>query len=215
MKKQPVLLARLWYGAILVCFLLLPSVALSKTIGGNPPYCGCPCACSCACVNPNVPQSSSAGSSLSLTEGNLSEPVSASTTQSSFGRTLDFSLTYNSYNADGSRAQVDTVMGYGWTHSYNTFLFSQLGAMFRYDGAGRVTRYKLGPGGSFIAATGYFETLVKNPTAVSRSPGKIRPLTSSRQFPVRRSWSADPSGGSPPSSTATATSRPSPIPPAI
>jgi RHS repeat-associated protein len=163
MKKQPFLLARLSYGALLVLFLLLPGAALSKTIGGNPPYCGCPCACSCACVNPNVPQSSSAGSSLSLTEGNLSEPISASTTQSSFGRTLDFSLTYNSYDADNSRAQLDTVMGYGWTHSFNTFLFSQLGAMFRYDGAGRVTRYKLGPGGTFIAAAGYFETLVKNP----------------------------------------------------
>jgi RHS repeat-associated protein len=88
--------------------------------------------------------------------------VSVSTIQSTSGRTLDFSLTYNTYNADGSRAQVDTVMGYGWTHSYNVFLFSQLSSMFRFDGKGRVTRYKLGPGGSFITAPGYFETLVQN-----------------------------------------------------
>jgi hypothetical protein len=49
------------------------------------------------------------------------------------------SLVYNSYNADGSRATVDTVLGYGWTHSYNIFLFNQLDAMFRYDADGRVT----------------------------------------------------------------------------
>jgi RHS repeat-associated protein len=55
-------------------------------------------------------------------------------------------------------------MGYGWTHSYNIFLFSQLGAVFRYDADGRVTRYKLGPGGTFIAASGYFETLTQSGT---------------------------------------------------
>jgi YD repeat-containing protein len=54
-------------------------------------------------------------------------------------------------------------MGTGWTHSFNIFLFTQLGSMFRYDANGRVTRYALGSGGSFTAAPGYFETLVKNP----------------------------------------------------
>jgi RHS repeat-associated protein len=73
-------------------------------------------------------------------------------------------MAYNSYDADGSRAVVDTVAGYGWTHSYNVFLFSQLGAVFRFDGAGRVTRYKLGHGGTFIAAPGYFETLTQSGT---------------------------------------------------
>ncbi|MBV9764303.1 MAG: hypothetical protein JOZ48_05605 [Acidobacteriaceae bacterium] len=76
--------------------------------------------------------------------------------------TLNLGLTYNSYNADGSRTTVDTVMGYGWTHSYNIFLFSQLGAMFRFDGDGRITRYAIAQGGGFSAATGYFETLVRN-----------------------------------------------------
>jgi len=69
-------------------------------------------------------------------------------------------LTYNSYNADGSRATVDTGMGYGWTNSYNDFLFSQAGLMFRFDGEGRVTRFDLGPGGTYITDPGYFETLV-------------------------------------------------------
>jgi RHS repeat-associated protein len=91
--------------------------------------------------------------------GNLSEQVSASNTQSAGGSTMNLSLTNDTWNAD----PVDTVMGYGWTHSYNNFLFSQLGSMFRFDGVGGITKYKLGPGGSYTAAPGYFETLVKNP----------------------------------------------------
>jgi RHS repeat-associated protein len=54
-------------------------------------------------------------------------------------------------------------MGYGWTHSYNILLFSQLGHMFRMGADGRVTKYKLGPGGTFTATSGDFETLVRNP----------------------------------------------------
>jgi YD repeat-containing protein len=83
-------------------------------------------------------------------------------------------MTYNSRDADGSRAQLDTGMGYGWTHSYNIFLFSQLSAMFRYDGDGRVTKYTIDPAAGspgptlapfpsvYKSDTGYFERLVKN-----------------------------------------------------
>src|SRR6516164_11668947 len=79
--------------------------------------------------------------------------------RSALGPTLSLSLIYNTYNADGSRAQLDTGLGYGWTHSYNIFLFNQLGNMFRIDGRGRVTKYQYQHGGPFVAATGYFETL--------------------------------------------------------
>jgi hypothetical protein len=54
-------------------------------------------------------------------------------------------LSYNSDNADGSRAQVDTVMGYGQTHSYNIVLFDHLGAKRRYDAGGRVRQIALEP----------------------------------------------------------------------
>jgi len=100
-----------------------------------------------------VPSNTSTG--ISASEGNLTETVPVSTVAS----TLNLSLTYNSYNADGSRATVDTGTGYGWTHSYNMFLFSQAGLMFQYDGDGRVTRFALGPGGTYVTDTGYFETL--------------------------------------------------------
>ncbi len=162
MMKQSLVLRGFWRCAVFAAFLVFLPLAQAKYYGAEPQACSCTCLCSCPCLDPPVSQASDTSSSLSDSEGNLSESVSASMTQSASGRTLNFSLTYNSYNADGSRAQVDTVMGYGWTHSYNIFLFSQLGAMFRFDGNGRVTSYKLGPGGSFITATGYFETLVKN-----------------------------------------------------
>src|SRR5207253_7107869 len=38
-----------------------------------------------------------------------------------------------------------------------------LGNIYRVDGNGRVTTYRLGPGGTYTAALGYFETIVKNP----------------------------------------------------
>jgi RHS repeat-associated protein len=52
-------------------------------------------------------------------------------------------------------------MGYGWTHSYNIFLFNQRGHMFLMDGRGRIEKYKLGPGGTFITGPGYFDKLVQ------------------------------------------------------
>jgi RHS repeat-associated protein len=161
MNKQCSLLKGFCLCAGFVLFLPLHGLGQPSTIGQDNPTCNCTCACNCACTVPNSQAKDMAGS-VSYTQGNVVEHVEASTTRSAFGPTINLSLTYNSYNADHSRAVVDTVMGYGWTHSYNIFLFSQLGAMFRFDGDGHVTRYKLGPGGSFIAATGYFETLVRN-----------------------------------------------------
>jgi RHS repeat-associated protein len=157
MKRQPLLVRCLGILAIGISCLLLPRSAIARDIGAeSPTKCGV-CACKCPIAEP-----SAAGTTISRTEGNLTERVDLLKVMSGAGPTLTFSALYNSYNADGSRVQLDTVMGYGWTHSYNVFLFSQVGSMFRFDGEGRVTRYQLGAGGTFTAAPGYFETLVKN-----------------------------------------------------
>ncbi len=161
MKNQCCLLKGIWLCIAAVQLLWLPQLAQAKYIGADPPKCP---SCSCSsCTRPSIAERSDTSSSISRTEGNLSDWFPISSILGSTGPTLSLSAIYNSYNADGSRATVDTVMGYGFTHSYNIFLFSQFGSMFRYDGDGRVTRYALGSGGSFTAATGYFETLVKNP----------------------------------------------------
>jgi RHS repeat-associated protein len=147
----------------LLLLLVLPGVMEARNIGAEAPQCTC-CSCSPTCSCATTPSDTS--SSLSASEGNLMEQVPISTTGSAGGATVNVSAVYNSYNADGSRAAVDTVMGFGWTHSYNTFLFTQFSAMFRYDGHGRVTKYGLGPGGTYITADGYFETLVRNSATV-------------------------------------------------
>jgi RHS repeat-associated protein len=165
MKRQLLFLAGHIWILCVAAVLLRPPVARATFIGAEPPKC-VTCACSCvsgSCsICPPTESPSDTTSSVSETEGNTTEVTPATMVSSSGGPTLNLRLTYNSYNADGSRTTIDTVMGYGWTHSYNVFLFSQLGAMFRFDSDGRVTRYAIAPGGGFTAATGYFETLVKN-----------------------------------------------------
>jgi RHS repeat-associated protein len=160
MKKQRFFLQGIWLGLAIFQLLSLPQLARAKYIGGDPPKCqACACSLGGGCTRPGLDEPSNTSSSISRTEGNLTERMPISRV----GTTLSLSFVYNSYNSDGSRATVNTVAGYGWTHSLNVFLFSQLGSMFRYDGEGRVTRYALGAGGTYTAATGYFETLVKNP----------------------------------------------------
>ena len=128
------------------------------TIGADPPDCQTRSECG-KCASPNNYLLGS--SSIGITEGNLRDSYEATRLKSAFGTTIDFSLHYNSYNADNSRAAIDTVMGYGWTHSYNIFLFSQSGHIFRMDGSGRVTKYQSNLDGTFTTAPGYFETLVQ------------------------------------------------------
>ncbi len=98
---------------------------------------------------------------VSLTEGNVAETYSVAHAMSAFGPTLSFDLIYNSYNADGNRAQVDAGIGYGWTHTYNDFLFIQGNDLFRWGPDGRVTKFTH-TGDSWQAAPGYFETLTGN-----------------------------------------------------
>src|ERR1035438_1120534 len=88
-------------GLILPAFLsllLLPAVIEATNIGADPP-------------KHSASRASDTSSSLSTSEGNLMEYVPVSSTRSSNGPTVNVTAVYNSYNADGSRAVVDTVMG--------------------------------------------------------------------------------------------------------
>lgn len=117
----------------LLLVLLTLEPAQAKYIGEDPPQ-----QCQCQSCN-SCNQAAACGCAISNSEGNLKDTYTGPRVLSSTGATLDFNLSYNSYNADGSRVAIDTVMGYGWTHSYNSFLFSQRGNMYRFDGNGRVT----------------------------------------------------------------------------
>ena len=99
----------------------------------------------------------------SLTEGNLREDYPVTTLRSAAGPTLQLSLVYNSYSADGSKAELDTGVGIGWTHTYNQFLFNQRGSFFLMGPDGRVTLFRFGFGGNYTTDNGYFETLSSLP----------------------------------------------------
>jgi RHS repeat-associated protein len=157
--------------AVFAAIGLESAPADAKNIGaGNPKRCAsCGCACATCAGAPKGPTGNcsssepcNASACFSRTEGDERETYPVASVKSSTGAMLSLSLSYDSYNADTSRARFNTVLGIGWTHSYNLFLFPQVGNMFRVDGDGRVTKYQLGPGGTYTAARGYFETIVKN-----------------------------------------------------
>ena len=160
--------------AVLATVLLSPQVGQGQFIPSDPPSAELPpaappppghCA-SCGALQDEDYDNSS----ISLTEGNAGQKGSGGQARSGFGPTLDFYFTYNTYDADGSRnmftkqpGQIDTVMGYGWTHMFNDLLFTQHdGDMFRLEPNGRITRFALQTNGTYLTSPGYFETLVKN-----------------------------------------------------
>jgi RHS repeat-associated protein len=149
---------------IFAVIMFSPTLVIAERHGGDPkPPCipACP---TCGNSDDDCPtiSSSIAYSRVSLTEGNFTETFEGPRVKSAIGTTLRFDLTYNTYNADGSRASIDTVMGYGWTHTYNDFLFSQRGDMFRMGPNGRITRFALSSNGNYVTTPGYFESLVNN-----------------------------------------------------
>src|SRR5262249_7912674 len=103
MKKQHFFLNALSLWAAFVALLWLAPKAQAKYIGGEPPKCPKCEGCS-GCTRPGVGERSNTTSTVSRTEGNLTEQVGIATVRSFTGPTLDLSVTYNSYNADGSRA---------------------------------------------------------------------------------------------------------------
>ena len=149
------LLRRCTYvGLLTIVVLLVSQSAAAKNTGQDPGTCDdCPYCCL---------QYGMSFSYVSLTEGNIAEDFDVAHVKSAFGPAMDFRLIYNSYNADNSRASLDAMVGFGWTHSYNDFLFAQGADMFRMRGDGRVTRYHFVGGGTYQTSAGYFETLVQN-----------------------------------------------------
>ncbi len=154
-QKDTAVLRLLLKSASLLCLIfgaLLATLPVrGQVVGADPAACqGGLSVCS---------QHMSTYSWVSLTEGNAAETYSVANLMSAFGPTISFDLIYNSYNADGNRAAIDTGVGMGWTHTYNDFLFTQGGNdMFRWRGDGRVTKYTFS-NGRYQTAPGYFESL--------------------------------------------------------
>ena len=139
---------------ILAALVTITPAAIASYIGGEPPR---------LCLKCGAARTYTGGTTGGgLTEGNFNESPSITTLQSGSGPTLDFKFAYNTYNADGSHCQIDTVLGYGWTHSYNTLLFGQVGSMFKMGADGRIEKFQMSGPNVYTSDTGYFDTLVKN-----------------------------------------------------
>lgn len=79
------------------------------------------------------------------------------------GTGLNLSLHFNGENANGEKASLDTGIGFGWSHSYNTLLFTQDRDVFKMSPGGTVTKYqRSGRTGPLKAITGTQQDIVQN-----------------------------------------------------
>lgn len=100
---------------------------------------------------------------VSYSEGLYGDTAGIVNAPGANGEGLEFSLHYASYNANGNNASLDTGLGYGWSHSYNIYLFSQNLSLFKMSPGGIVSKYqRSGRTGALSAITGTQQTIVQN-----------------------------------------------------
>ncbi len=144
---------------------LVPSAAFANSVPPDTP----PCQDCCDCADAGSdgvsgPCSGEEGSGfLSFSEGNLSETYPVFTVKNASKTLLEMRLRYNSFNADGSNFRADTVMGFGWTHSYNVFLTEYRMDIYKHGASGRTRKFDRNPDGTYDSPEGSHETLTKNP----------------------------------------------------
>ena len=101
---------------------------------------------------------------MSISDGLYGDTNSIVKTPSANDEGLELSLRYASYNANGNNVSLDTGMGFGWSHSYNMFLFTQNLNLFKMSPGGVVTKYqRAGRSGALTAVTGTQQTVTQNP----------------------------------------------------
>lgn len=142
------------YTIIVAVITFLAGPAQAKYLGGVRPVC-------VACGNKpiNAPVNAPSGTATSLSEGNFTETYGGPSIAGGSGAAVSLDLTFNSNLADGSNGRVNTILGVGWTHSYNVFLFKQRSEIFRFEGNGRVNKFTPTSSTSYRSTEGYFITL--------------------------------------------------------
>ncbi|MGA1842502.1 MAG: RHS repeat-associated core domain-containing protein [bacterium] len=148
----------------LFCFVFFSQPAFAKPIGADAPCQDC-----CQQTLPDIPSCSgpctdvSGGSFISYSHGTMGDSYPVISAQGESKAGLDLALYYASYIADGEKASLNTVMGFGWSHSYNIFLFQQGRDIFKISPGGLVTQYKrTGRTGPLKATRGHQQTIIEN-----------------------------------------------------
>jgi hypothetical protein len=82
--------------------------------------------------------SATVNSSINILKGSIEDDYQILPSQRTIPASLSLRLTYSSrYASVEFYAACNTSLGFGWAHSYQTFLFQQQDAMYRRDGLGR------------------------------------------------------------------------------
>ena len=105
----------------------------------------------------NASKSGNTEGYISYSEGTMAEAINVA----DLGGGLNVSLHYRSANADATNFRVDTVMGPGWSHSFNLFVTEYRFDAFVHRGDGSISKFTRNPNGSYTATEGWFETLAK------------------------------------------------------
>ncbi|GLI36810.1 hypothetical protein KI811_17690 [Geobacter hydrogenophilus] len=141
-----------------------PQIISAKLIGADAPCRDC-----CGQALPDVPSGKGPcpdiflGSFTSTSSGTMGETYPVVSARNANGAGLELSLHYASYVADGEKATLNTVMGYGWSHSYNIFLFIQGRDIFKMSPGGLTTKYqRAARGGALTATRGHQQTITEN-----------------------------------------------------
>ncbi|MGR9052805.1 MAG: hypothetical protein ACU84J_09165, partial [Gammaproteobacteria bacterium] len=145
---------------------LAPSPAYAKFWGAKRAFCATCCQqMSPDGTNLNEPcPEKTTNSFVSNTEGLLGDSYTVVSATGANGEGLELSLRYASYNANGENGTLDSALGFGWSHSYNIFLFTQNRDVFKMSPGGIITKYqRSGRSGSLTAITGTQQTVNVNP----------------------------------------------------
>ena len=149
----------------LFIFLIFTSPLHAKSIGAD-----APCKPCCGQSTHDVPSGRGpcpdikGGSFISASSGVMGDSYPVVQTGGLEGAGLSLELFYASYNADGEKAMLATVMGIGWSHSYNIILFAQGRDIFKMSPGGLTTKYQRGGRAGTLSATrGHQQTITENP----------------------------------------------------
>jgi RHS repeat-associated protein len=96
---------------------------------------------------------------ISIARGAVWTDVPICTAQVADGASIDLRLHYESTHADGSVSLRQTVLGYGWTHSYNLHLIVRSRLVFLSDATGRLTGFRERIDGGYTSSAGESHTL--------------------------------------------------------
>lgn len=150
---------------VLALELLVTGSAGAKPIGADAPVCPTCCGLSADDFPSGEKPCTDlrGGSLISASLGTMGETHSVVSAPGANGAGFDLSLQYASYVADGEKASVATVMGYGWSHSYNLFVFTQGSDLYKMSPGGFVTKYqRSGRSGPLAATRAMQQDIIQN-----------------------------------------------------